>query len=878
MKYFLAIFLFYSSLAWALQPSYELLPKEQITLPDPVLSAYLLDGRSVKVEVQNNQTVIFAIVPGNSVIQILQQNGEVKNIIVKVNKVARENRMTLSNLESEMKGHTFTVRSFYQDRKSNFPMGPFSQYGVNIYGNTAVGNNGYLYLRANKIDLMPTSFYVKYRHKKVYGAYGDDNLLANEIIPSFISTPYLRQFQAGYEDSQNFTLDLWTGQYSPVNFGLNGPPSDGFLFLNRENKNNDFYHYSTKDTDWLSGGRVKYSFGEVNKNSLFATYWNNPVAQKSIPYVGARFNFLSNLLTTRFSIGGSSEKPVGIYNITYRNTDSKNWGLRLFQLNHQIAPKGYESVLSSTDLPREEIGLSLDFYNTNRYHKEGSVFFSPRGGYYLNGNNKLYNYGATLGWQNSIFTGYITARQSENFRSMAPEFQDVFSGRSKIIRPGLELWLNDEKTPVRYRISAYQNFSFNENDKGVSNYAGQETSWELLRRQNYLDIGLRASRLSSDVPSAASSGYSLNPFITYRAEKYQLGLYSNFVYNNSINPDDMDLVSSKVSSFASAEISKNLRLGATYSKVFSKRSFGDLNYDQARVDLTWRFGDPNRPITAVFEGSPIYGVIYEDLNFNNVLDAGEPVRENLSVYLSKEGQVVKSEKTDANGKFSFDRLNYEEYSFSISDQGSENIVYKNIPNSLDLSDRQSYNLNIPYFYAKNYSIKIKSKSTLPDFIPLILKCEKSGEVFFSAKDQESRIVVPTKDNCTLSLDLNSNTLKNLIVDRNDIPLTKDMDLISFNVSIFEPVFSGTVFLDKNENSLIDQGEALKNAKILFKNGLSASTDETGSFFIKKSKISNNTRIEFLKVQGKKISCKSSLNNLTLEELGDRTLSIRCVNN
>ena len=110
-------------------------------------------------------------------------------------------------------------------------------------------------------------------------------------------------------------------------------------------------------------------------------------------------------------------------------------------------------------------------------------------------------------------------------------------------------------------------------------------------------------------------------------------------------------------------------------------------------------------------------------------------------------------------------------------------------------------------------------------------------------------------------------------------MDSEISLSFFNISVFEPTFSGTAFLDINENGLIDSGEMLKNVQVLFKNGLSTFTDDTGSFFIKKSKLAKDTRIQLSGVKGKiKLYCQSSLNNLTIEELGDRTLSIKCQKN
>lgn len=878
MKKIVFILSLYSQLSWgSIQPQYELLYKEQITLPDPVVSAYIISGESsLRLEIQDRKPVIFAINPGEGIIQILQQNGEVKNILIKVHKKEREQINTFSNEETELKGHTFTVKSFYQERSSNFQLGPYANYGLRIYGNTAVGTNGYFYGRINKIEDLPVNFYLKYRQNKFYGAYGDDSMMSNEILPGFISTPFLRQFQVGYEDNNSLSADIWSGQYSPFNFGLNGPPKDGYLFINRENKNMDFYNHSTKDSTFLSGGRLRYNFGQTNKHSIFATSWYNPVSQKHIPYIGLRLNFLSNLLTTRFSVGGSSEKPVGVYNVSYKNPSATKWTLKTFQLTHQVAPKGYDTVLSSTDLPREEASVNLEFYDGYRYQKEGSVFLNTQSGYLLNGVNKIYNYGATLGWQNSSYMGYITARESHMFHATAPEYSDSLTGKSRILRPGLEIWLQNESAPVRYRVGAFQNFSFNEDGKGQNNFTGQETSWEIMRRQKSLDMGVRISRIANQ-STTEISGYTINPFVTYRKDRFQFGVFTNFMYNDSLNQGSVELNATKVSAFASTNITKNLQLGASYSANKNKRSYGDVDYNQARVELTWRFGDPNRPISSIFEGSPIKGVIYEDLNFNGIKDPLEPAKEDLSVYLLQNSKLVKSTKTNSSGEFQFDHLNYETYQFAISDQGSEGIVYKNIPSSLDVSSGQSHKLNIPFFYAKTFSLKFRSKGKLPDFIPLTLKCKDSGDSVFSAKDQESKILVPTKDDCSINLDMENNNLKNFVVDRNNITL-KDQSLINFNISVFEPSVSGVAFIDLNNDGIIDSNELLKKATIIFKSGISSTTDTSGTFVLKNN-IELSTKIIFVSVKNRNnLKCQLNPSQMTLEELLTKNLTLKCQNN
>lgn len=850
VKYVVGLLLLFSSLAYAgnkvvtEERPLTLLKGQEFTVSKPAVGAFAINNESViKIDVIKNKVTFLAKYAGKALVQVMHSDGSMTTYRLEV---INNSKTAYSNTTSLYKGYNFILSGEYINYHTS---GNSKREGGTYRGRalltTRVGDYGKFYGEVQARESYPTYFYVRGDYRHVYLGYGDKTLQLNPYKPTFIIQPRLRQHTAGW-DGENFDLDLWSGQLSPVlssNYYITSTPMRESLLNNRN--------------DQFSGGRVKYKF--QSGSSIYASYWYNHEKQRQIPYIG--YTYLNRKLgiTESITVGNTQEAPVFANKFLYENRYNRHhWTLQRGQLVYERAENGYDNLLFNTKLPMERFTVSGQLYNGSKFSPEGSPYLNFGYNHYVRGYTLMNAYSGKLGWQNSRVDAGVGATSGIQEFSYNPGK----TYHNYTLTPSLSFWLSPTSAPWRWKLGLDQEFSKFEYTNGDNNR--QETRiTAYTKHKSGLGLSMGVGRFSFESPTVSRTGVRLIPRVEYRKDNLVLYAQGNISY---VDQQPLDQNSNYI--LGQERYSGGLKYTYNQKHIFQAsyiQATDNLNkrdYAMMTVGYTLKLGHPNKSIISLFDSHKISGIIFEDLNLNGKQDVGEPGIKGLKIVVKSDKGDEQTTITDSSGYYKISGLNEEVYSFYIEDASSYTL--SDVPGNLNFRLQQSYEYNLPAVKTKNVEVSIGGNTD--ETIMAVVDCAEKEMVnkVPVSPDRKNFVTVPIHNKCSISLHLMGQS--NISVFPISQPASQEK--VEFQVTSSK-VILGQVFVDKNQNGYYEFGEELQNAKVVF-DKFTLTTDANGTFT---SKVADKIKtVKFLRVQGRKCFLR---NSEIFDFAAGKVISINC---
>lgn len=793
----------------------ELQQQEVFLYPKEVFTSYVLSEKKGKVEfkVENSKLIIKAI-SGRVVIQSLLKDGSIVNLSVNIIRRPRTPTTLLSNKDKEYRGYYFRWRNSYVDSWNNGKSTSPTHFGSQLSMGTKVGPNNFFSMDLNYRENLDLLYFLKWRHKKVYIAHGDNSPPRIPTLPKTIQIPRVRQYTVGYED--NFFFDLWTAKFSPTGRGL----SNGII---GEPTSSQVQGYNNQQNDWFSGGQLGY---KKDNFGIYSMIWKNPRNQNSMIYLGANTSILKDQIKISGAINPDTAFPQFYSNIDFVRKNENNdtsWHLKKSNLYYEIAPKGQQQLLFDSLLPREELVFNSSFYSTNRNFDKGSIFLDLNYNYLLNGSLVSHTPSTLFGWGNShfeVFTGYSVTNTEISYLG-----QKINQTR---LNPGIEFFLRPKSNKTNYSIVVGQTFN-EQKDNLNNNFKMQESNWAIKAKNNNWNAELAFGRVYNETGAFQRAAYRVKPSIGYNSPKFKVGAYVNLLFNEE-----------DYAQYNSERAGLNIGWSPNINHLIELRGSqikDSANRESQRLYLgyTMKFGDQNKSIIQSLDSKKLTINFFEDLNFNKVKDDNEKGFSGIKVK-AETLTDKKEEVSNENGQVRISGLSENSYSLSIDPTSlPEGYLIMESPYSLDFKVADSLEYNLAVLKVKKKNITLKAETSEEEFFNATVQCQNKKEsTYIFNINQSQEIIYPEKDKCKLIINLMQS---DYTVTKNNVDLIDD-----FNGDIYlkkQDHILGQVFWDKNNNKTYDFGEELVGVKIFFSSEKTAVSDSNGTWILKKiSKINN----------------------------------------
>lgn len=822
---------------------------QEYQVAKPAMGGYgVVHEGLTKVRIENNKAIITAKGVGRSVVQILHTDGSITNLVV--NTTYNRDKSGINDRYALAKGYNFILSADYISYKSKGAVqnSRDSWRGKAIL-TTKLGTNGKFYGMVEAREQFPTYFYVRGDYQKLYYGYGDKNVPLNSYKPSFITQPRLRQHTAGW-DGEQFDLDLWSGQVSPV-------PSFSSGFIGRNTVNRTYL--ITDRSDLFSGGRINYKF--KNGDSIYGSYWYNHQNQRQVPYVGYTYKNNKLGITNSFTVGNSPEAPVFSNRFNYDSRAKTGWRLQRVQGIYERADAGYETLLFNSTLPVERFIVSSQFYSGKKFTLEGSPYLNLGYSHFVQGYMASQNYNGGLGWQNSRVLVGVDGSVGEREYTYAPGTFNNYT-----LSPKIDIWLNKPTEMWRWKVGVSQLFNHTEFSNGA-NERSESRLTVYTKHKSGLALSLGMGRFTNQSPTSERTGLRIMP----RAEYRKAGLtfyaqgnisYVDKNYSHVTNEGDgYTLGQERYSAGMKYTLNQKHIFDARY--VMADDNVTNRGYSYMSVGYTLKLGSQTKSIISLFDSKKVWGTIYNDTNLNGVQDKDEPGIKGLIVKAVSDRGDEQSTRTDRDGYYKISGLKDETYSLSI--ENSEGYTLSAAPGSLNFKNQEGYKYDLPAVKTKTVAIDLKGNTD--DLIMAVVNCDDKPR-FNKAPvvvGQITNMTVPVANKCSVSLELMGQSNMSILPER----ISTDSSQMSFTATSSR-ILIGQLYWDKNANGIYDIGEELTKRAVVF-DKLTVTTDANGIFTTKVGeKIS---KIKFLRVSGFKCPMKNS-------EISDFSISkihtIRCI--
>lgn len=854
IKFFVGLILIWATSAGAanvvaVEKSISLVQGQSFTVPKPAIGAYALRGEHLVEITQSGDKVTFQPkFAGKIIIQVLHSDGSITNYLLET---VKDPQTAYFSKNSLYRGYNFVWSNDYLSfsSKNAVRSNQNSTYRGRALLTTRLGTTGKFFGSIDYREDFPTYYYLRLDYKKAYIGYGDLGLQLNPFKPSFINQPRLRQQTVGWNGEQ-FDLDLWTGQLSPLPSFSSGAGLFNILNANRSS-------YISSLEDRFSGGRVKYAINSTN--SIYASYWYNHQLKKEVPYLGYSFTNYKLGVSNSFTVGNSTENPVFANRFNYFSGKTKNWGLQKVSATYELAKNGYDTLLFNSALPFERLSTSANFYSGNMFTNIGSPYVNMGYSYLLSGYTTNNTYTGAVGWKNSKVDVNVEGSKGTQQFSYSPLVYD-----NSRINPGLQIWFSPNKSNFRYRFGAEQEYAQYEFVNGETKR--QTTKLSLFARHTSgISFGASVARFSAENSAGvATTGFSIGPRIEYRKNNLQLYAQGSANYVDQALPtalnSDYTLGQERYSGGIKYNYNKTHIFDARY--IRANDGINNREYSALSIGYTLKLGHPTKSILSVLDSKKISGTIFEDKNLNGVQDKGEEGIKGLRVSVISDKGDSKSDTTDADGDFKISGLNEEVYSFST--EGTNNYALSSPPGSLNLKIQEGYHFSLAAVRTKNIDLNIQGSAE--NSLMAIVNCPEKKDVnripVFAGK--VNTISVPDKNDCEVELEFLNATNISVIPSKVSIKDNK----FDFTVNSSR-IILGQLFVDKNSNGFYEFGEELTNASVVF-DKFTLKTDENGIFTTKVS--SKINQVKFLRVNGR--NCFLRENTITDFSSG-KVIAISC---
>lgn len=855
MKWILCILLFLTSYAYAnnvltTEKELNLVKGQEFQVPKGAIGAYALSNdKLIAITQANGKVLLKAKAVGSAVVQVLHNDGTITNYKLKV-QANKENAYFSRN--SLYRGYNFIFTTEYLSFKSSNQSNiQSSRYRGRALLTTKVGTQGKFLGQIEFRELYPTYFYVRGDFKKAYVGYGDLMLQLNPYRPSFINQPRLRQHTVGW-DGEDFDLDLWSGQLSPIPF------SNNTLGLGVTNENRSILINDINNR--FSGSRFKYKF--KGGSSLYGSTWYNHEAKKTIPYLGYTYVNPKLRINNSTTVGNTQEAPVFANKFNYR-ANKNNWTLQSFTFDYVYAVKGFDNLLFETKLPYERLSTQAQFFSGNKFTSKGSSFLNMGYGYTLNGFTTNKQYSSSVGWKNSNVDLKLDGSMGQQEFSYLPG--QVFNNWR--YSPGFDLWISPAKKDLRYKLGVEQSYANFEFINGTNKT--QETTLRVsAKHKNGLALSLGLGRFNVATPNSERNGVRITPRIDYRKDNVVLYAQGNVTYIDNKLPTEQE------SAYILGQERYSGGLKYTYNQkhIFEGRfirasdGINNRDYSSLIVGYTLKLGHPTKSVLSILDSKKVEGVIFEDLNLNGVQDENEKGVKGIKVVVESDKGDRKTDETDGDGDFKISGLNEEVYYFST--EGNSSYTLANHPGSLNFKMQEGYQVKLPAVKTKNIEVTISGESEEGVYVSVDCKEKEGLNKIPMQVGVKAFVSVPVKNDCTIAVNvLGSN--QNISVSPE---LLRTQELTN-NQATFEvkssKILLGQVFYDKNKNGYYEFGEEIPNVEVVF-DKYNIRTDENGIFTTKVKPKDNS--VKFLKVKG----YRCNLRNPEIEDFsGKKLITISC---